>query len=68
MKPVGATLGWGGDIVLEYETDKGERGFVLFGGRTTDMLFHSDYYPQGLATPWPVDPETGKQMPLWSDT
>ncbi len=57
FKPIGVTLGWGGDAVLCFDG-----GQVLSGGHSTDKLFHPEYFRDGEE--WPRDPETGEKLPI----
>jgi len=54
VKVIGVTLDWDMNICLAYEG-----GYVMFGGRQTDILLHPEYFPDGVDGPI-VHPDTGE--------
>lgn len=55
------TTDWGGNPI----TTNGD-GYIL--PRDAEMIINGKYYPTGELGEWPVDPETGKKLPIWRET
>lgn len=55
-----ATTDWRGNPI----TTNGD-GYIL--PRDAEMIINREYYPTGELGEWPVDPETGKKLPIWRE-
>lgn len=56
-KPIGVTMGWGGEKQLCFEGGK-----VYFNARL-DKIFHPEYFIEGEE--WAVDPITKEKLPIY---